>query len=169
MLSYMLPVDDKSPPHNLNLTLNLQNNGVNAIDTTRNVNESMATNSKTQTVHFERSSALRSAAAQVNGGGGARRTGNSDGTTSEIQRPKSLVKPNQSIDMDAGASDSAGGSSSGSILLTAGNVNDDSKKGKMTKIGGNTKNTALKRFVSIFTTLYTLVTLYRTSLMCGSV
>lgn len=132
----MVPVEDKSPPHNLKLELNLNQ--------TENSNQNVAAASSlspsAKILNFERQQHFNSSSPPK--------------PKSDLiaQRPKTLIKPNQLFDMDTNLTDNTGktveggSSSGGSILATSsiGGSSDDGKKVKMTKIG-NTKQTALKR------------------------
>lgn len=120
MLSYMLPVEDKTPQRNLNLNLTLNGNG--SIDT--------SDTSTADLINFELASVLKNNteknqnnASNIGGSGGAGVNGSGGGGTlkSDINSEQFIV-PN-------------------SILSTS---NDDGKKVKMSKIG-NTKNVTLKR------------------------
>lgn len=140
MLSYMVPVEDKSPPHNLKLELNLEQtengnqNGTNAITS------SSLSSPSAKILNFERHqqsfhSALKSPPKSY------------ATETIAIQRPKTLIKPttkHTQHDMDTHLT----AEHTGSILASGGSVSggssDEGKKVKMTKIG-TTKNAALKR------------------------
>lgn len=140
----MVPVEDKSPPHNLKLELNL--------DQSENANQNNVAASSSPSakiINFERqqhfnhnSSSLKSPPKPK---------------IEQIiaQRPKTLVKPNNDMDDAHLITESTGNngidggcsSANASILATSsigGGSSDDGKKIKMTKIG-NTKNAALKR------------------------
>lgn len=144
----MVPVEDKSPPHNLKLELNL--NQADNANKNGNVAASSSLSPSAKILNFERQQNFNQA-----------NIGTASGIPPKIktetaQRPKTLIKPiqQQQNDMDINlpehtgkAIEGAGGSSSGgSILATSstGGSSDDGKKVKMTKIG-NTKNVALKR------------------------
>lgn len=145
----MVPVEDKSPPHNLKLELNL-NQDDNA-NKNGNVAASSSLSPSAKILNFERQQNFN----QTN-------IGNTSDSPPKIktetaQRPKTLIKPihqqQQQQNMDiystehTGKAIEGGGSSSGgSILATSsiGGSSDDGKKIKMTKIG-TTKNVALKR------------------------
>lgn len=127
----MVPVEDKSPPHNLKLELNLDQ-AENANQNGNNVTASSSLSPSTKIINFERqqhfSSALKSPPKPK---------------SQAAQRPKTLVKPKHSLDMDTNATETTGSS----ILATSsvsGGSSDDGKKVKMGKIGA-TKNAALKR------------------------
>lgn len=139
----MVPVEDKSPPHNLKLDLNLEQNE-NANRNGNNVASAVASTSlspSAKILNFERqhnfNSALKSPPKPK---------------TQIAQRPKTLVKP-KTLDMDANlqAENTGGGGiggGSGSILATSsvsgGSSDEGGKKVKMSRIG-NTKNAPLKR------------------------
>lgn len=135
MLSYMVPVEDKSPPHNLKLDLNL----VHSDTVNQNDNAAVATTSPSaKIINFERqhyTQPIKSAVKAEH--------------TRQTQRPKTLV--NRVNDMDANVTGDGGfgdgaNSVAGSILAnsSAASSDDGGKKLKIGKIG-NTKNVALKR------------------------
>lgn len=146
----MVPVEDKSPPHNLKLELNLNQ------DDNANKNENVAASSSlspsAKILNFERQQNFNQANIGTTSGSPPKLK------TETAQRPKTLIKPiqqqqQQQHEMDiyltehTGKAIEGGGSSSGgSILATSsiGGSSDDGKKVKMTKIG-NTKTVALKR------------------------
>lgn len=144
----MLPIEDKSPPNNLQLNLNGDTNSPNAMTTSTVTIKTTAKNSnnnnnndssQTKIIHFEQMSVVKQ-------------------QSMEIQRPTVLVKPKHQqpshLSLDGGniladgGSGATGNMASGSILSSSsgagGSSTDDSKKVKMTKIG-NTKSAALKR------------------------
>lgn len=131
----MVPVEDKSPPHNLKLELNLEQTE----NSNQNANNAAASSSlspSAKILNFERHqqpfhSALKSPPKPTK-------------IDKPIQRPKTLVKPTkQTNDMDTNLT----AENTGSILASgsvSGGSSDEGKKIKMTKIG-TTKNAALKR------------------------
>lgn len=128
----MVPVEDKSPPHNLKLELNLNQ----ATNQNGNVAATTSLSPTAKILNFERQQHFSSSSTDKP-------------KTEQAQRPKTLIKPNQlEMDLTDNTGKEAGGSSSGgSILATSsigGSSDDGPKKIKMTKIG-NTKNAALKR------------------------
>lgn len=136
----MVPVEDKSPPHNLTLDLNLEQTK-NANRNGNNVAASSSLSPSAKIINFERqqqhfTSALKSPPKPK---------------TEAAQRPKTLVKPKQNLDMDnintAIATTATTAENTGSILATSsisGGSSDEGKKIKMSKIG-TTKSVALKR------------------------
>lgn len=142
MLSYMLPVEEKThTTHNLKLNLNNINNvDVNNHPSSNNAGQNGVSTTSTKIIHFEQqqtTSVLKN--------------------STEIQRPKSLVKSNNSnnsidrqestkqfINMETVNEDGSGGGSSSILSTSTGATSDDGKKVKLTKIGTN-KNAALKR------------------------
>lgn len=128
----MVPVEDKSPPHNLKLELNLdQSDNVNQNDS------AAATTSPTaKIINFERQHYTQTIKSAVK-----------TEHIRQTQRPKTLV--NRVNDMDAnGMGDGSlgdGANCVGSILANSSATSSD--EGKKLKIGkiGNTKNAALKR------------------------
>lgn len=137
----MVPVEDKSPPHNLKLELNLEQTE----NRTQNGNSAVAATSSSlsspsaKILNFERHqqtfhSALKSPPKPK--------------TELPIQRPKTLVKPaakhtthNMETNLTVENTGSILASGGGSV---SGGSSDEGKKVKMTKIG-TTKNAALKR------------------------
>lgn len=117
MLSYMLPVEEKSPPRNLNLNLNLNGNV--------NGNGNSSDDSSSKLLNSERAGVLKST------------------TVIESQRPQFVVKVSREENNVDNKLEDAGGTGGGSILISN-STNDDSKKIKMSKIG-NSKNVTLKR------------------------
>lgn len=132
----MVPVEDKSPPHNLKLELNL-NQTKNA---NRNENNNVASTSlspSAKIINFERQQPFNSALKSP-----PKPKINSVAKVA-AQRPKTLVKPKPNLSMDG----TNGTECTGSILATgsiSGGSSDEGKKVKMTKIG-TTKTVALKR------------------------
>lgn len=146
----MVPVEDKSPPHNLKLELNLQQtensnqNGNNAAASVVVASSSLSPSAKI--LNFERQhqqpfhSALKSPPKPTKT--------ITDTPPIPPQRPKTLAKlkttTKQTNDMDTNLT----AENSGSILATGsisgGSSDEGGKKVKMTKIG-TTKNAALKR------------------------
>lgn len=137
MLSYMVPVEDKSPPHNLKLDLNLhQSDNVNRSDSAAAA--ATTTSPTARILNFERQpytqTIIKSAVKSE--------------PTRQTPRPKTLVS--RISEMDASASDAEAGTldaanSVGSILANSSAASsDDGKKFKITKIG-TTKSAALKR------------------------
>lgn len=138
----MVPVEDKSPPHNLKLELSL--------DQSENANQNnvaTSTSPSAKIINFERQQHFNHHLNSLKSPPKPK--------IEQIiaQRPKTLVKPNNDMDAAHLTTESTGntidgGCSSGnaSILATSsiGVSSDDGKKIKMTKIG-NTKNAALKR------------------------
>lgn len=134
MLSYMLPVENKSPPNNLKLNLNGDSNGTNTMTSssiTITTSSTSKNDDKSKIINFEQTSVPKHA--------------------TDVQRPTFLVKPKHqqqpqiSLDNSNTVDSSAGTMASGSILSSSGaGSTEDSKKVKMTKIG-NTKSAALKR------------------------
>lgn len=127
----MVPVEDKSPPHNLKLQLNLDQSG-NANRNANNVVASSSLSPSAKIINFERQQHFNSALKSP-----------PKPKTEAAQRPKTLVKPKQTLNnMDTNQAESTG-----SILApssVSGGSSDEGKKVKMTKIG-TTKNVALKR------------------------
>lgn len=135
----MVPVEDKSPPHNLKLDLNLEQNE-NANRNGQNAGNAVASTSlspSARILNFERQHNFTSAL----------KSPPKPNTNQIAQRPKTLVKP-KTLEMDAHLAENTGGGGSGSILATSsvsgGSSDEGGKKVKMTKIG-NTKNAPLKR------------------------
>ncbi|XP_031627522.1 uncharacterized protein LOC116343545 [Contarinia nasturtii] len=136
MLSYMVPVEDKSPPHNLKLELNLDQSENANQNGNNNVAASSSLSPSAKILNFERqhhfTSALKSPPKPK--------------TEAAAQRPKTLAKPKQQIhNMDT----TNGPAESTSSILATASVSgdpstDDGKKVKMAKIG-TTKTAALKR------------------------
>lgn len=131
----MLPVEDKNhAQHNLKLELNIENVDLNPSASPAGQNGATKTVTKTaRIIHFDQRE-------------------ESHATTvlkaSDIQRPKSLVKPSVSQQvsvMESSLND--GGSGNSGILISGSSTagpSDEGKKVKMSKIGNN-KNAALKR------------------------
>lgn len=138
MLSYMVPVEDKSPPHNLKLDLNLDQSE-NANRNANNIAASSSLSPSAKILNFERQQHFNSALKSP-----------PKPKTEAAQRPKTLVKPKQNLNLNmettAGAVNST--ENTGSILATgsvSGGSSDEGKKVvKMSKIGTQ-KNAALKR------------------------
>lgn len=148
MLSYLLPVEDKShPSHHLNLDLNL--NSDNLKPTKCAANEPSDKNclpsvfeSKNISIAFKKSKTNENRLFLKN-----------NMASTEVQRPKSLEKLNptvqphvtsmETVNEETEHTTSGGGSilSGASLHATASN---DGKHGKTSKLG-NTKNAALKR------------------------
>lgn len=133
MLSYMLPVEDKNhAQHNLKLELNIENVASNPSASPAGQNGATTTVTKTaRIIHFDQREESHATSVLK---------------ASEIQRPKSLVKPRggQQVAAMEPLADGGGG---GSILISgssAAGPSDEGKKVKMSKIGNN-KNAALKR------------------------
>lgn len=137
----MVPVEDKSPPHNLKLDLNLEQNENANRNGQNNVGNSVVASTSlspsARIINFERqhnfTSALKSPPKPK---------------AEAAQRPKTLVKP-KTLDMDANLTENTSGAGgSGSILATSsvsgGSSDEGGKKVKMTRIG-NSKNAPLKR------------------------
>ena len=132
----MVPVEDKSPPHNLKLDLNLDQSE----NANRNVNNvgvaaSSSLSPSAKILNFERQQHFNSALKSP-----------PKPKTEAAQRPKTLVKPKQSLslNMDTTANTTE---NTGSILASgsvSGGSSDEGKKVKMSKIGTQ-KNAALKR------------------------
>lgn len=149
MLSYMVPVEDKSPPHNLKLELNLEqseNSNQNGNNAAAAAVASSSLSPSAKILNFERQhqqpfhSALKSPPKPTK-------------TITDIpphppQRPKTLVKPKaakQTNDMDTNlTAENSGGSILATGSASGGSSDEGGKKVKMTKIG-TTKNAALKR------------------------
>lgn len=136
MLSYMLPVEEKTSPRNLNLNLNLNGNGgmssTNGNASESDTSQSTATSTK-KLIHFEqRASALKPNTVLTNGG--------SNNYESRAYS-SNMHQPFNSLDNFNAAT-----TTTNSILTTSSSAgtDGDSKKVKMTKIG-NTKNVTLKR------------------------
>lgn len=128
----MVPVEDKSPPHNLKLQLNLEQSA-NANRNANNVAASSSLSPSANIINFERQQHFNSALKSP-----------PKPKTEAAQRPKTLVKPKQtpSNNMDINQAEN-----SGSILAASsvsGGSSDEGKKVKMSKIG-TTKSAALKR------------------------
>lgn len=125
MLSYMLPVEDKSPANSLKLNLNGDSNGTSTMTTT-SITIATGTSKnddKPKIINFEQTSALKH--------------------STDVQRPTVLLKPKQQPQTNLESNSNSSTMASGSILSSSGSA-EDSKKVKMTKIG-NTKSAALKR------------------------
>ncbi|XP_055304114.1 uncharacterized protein LOC129569363 [Sitodiplosis mosellana] len=137
MLSYMVPVEDKSPPHNLKLDLNLDQSE-NANRNANNVGAAAASSSlspSAKILNFERQQHFNSALKSP-----------PKPKTEAAQRPKTLVKPKQSLSLNMDTTANAT-ENTGSILASgsvSGGSSDEGKKVKMGKIGTQ-KNAALKR------------------------
>lgn len=136
MLSYMVPVEDKSPPHNLKLDLNLDQSE----NANRNANNvavaSSSLSPSAKILNFERQQHFNSALKSP-----------PKPKTEAPQRPKTLVKPKTNLNMDTTATAANATENTGSILATgsvSGGSSDEGKKVKMSKIGTQ-KNAALKR------------------------
>lgn len=122
----MVPVEDKSPPHNLKLDLNL--------DQTDNAATASSLSPSAKILNFERQQHIRSALHSP-----------PKPKLEAAQRPKTLVKPKETADMDTQLAET-----SGSILASSsvsGASSDEGRKVKMSKIG-TTKTAALKRYDS---------------------
>lgn len=142
MLSYMLPVEEKTSPRNLNLNLNLNGNGsatmathqVNNGNTSESDNSQSTATSTTKLINFEqRASSLKTTTA----------TNNDSRITYSSNLPQhqhlQLQNPHNNLD-----NFNATTTTTTNSILTTTSGTDDSKKIKMTKIG-NTKNVTLKR------------------------
>lgn len=139
----MVPVEDKSPPHNLKLDLNLDQSG----NANRNANNvaavgvaSSSLSPSAKIINFERQQHFNSALKSP-----------PKPKTEAAQRPKTLVKPKPNLNMETttttAATTSSATENTGSILATgsiSGGSSDEGKKVKMSKIGTQ-KNAALKR------------------------
>lgn len=132
----MVPVEDKSPPHNLKLDLNLdQSENANQNVNNVGVAASSSLSPSAKILNFERQQHFNSALKSP-----------PKPKTETAQRPKTLVKPKQSLslNMDTTANTTE---NTGSILASgsvSGGSSDEGKKVKMSKIGTQ-KNAALKR------------------------
>lgn len=123
----MVPVEEKTSPHNLKLDLNLEQ-----AENANNVAASSSLSPSAKIINFERqqhfSTALKSPPKPK---------------SETAQRPKTLVKPKQTLDMDTNLAENAN-----SILATSsvsgGSSDEGGKKVKMSKIG-TSKTAALKR------------------------
>lgn len=123
----MVPVEEKTSPHNLKLDLNLEQ-----AENANNVAASSSLSPSAKIINFERqhhfSTALKSPPKPK---------------PETAQRPKTLVKPKQTLDMDTNLAENAN-----SILATSsvsgGSSDEGGKKVKMSKIG-TSKTAALKR------------------------
>lgn len=144
----MVPVEDKSPPHNLKLELNLEQTE-NSNQNANNAGAAVASSSlspSAKILNFERQHHQQSFHSALKSPPKPTKTITSIPPPVPIQRPKTLVKQLQN-DMDTNLT----AENSGSILATAGgssvsggSSDEGGKKIKMTKIG-TTKNAALKR------------------------
>lgn len=145
----MVPVEDKSPPHNLKLELNLHQ--ADNANKNGNVAASSSLSPSAKILNFERQQNFNQTNIGQSTSGSPPKI-----KTETAQRPKTLIKPiqQQQHDMDINLLDHAGkaiegggGSSSGGSILACSSIggsSDDGKKVKMTKIG-HTKSVALKR------------------------
>lgn len=124
MLSYMLPVEDKTSPRNLNLNLNLSGNS--NLDTT-------SESSTTKLIHFENAPSVSSLKLS-----NSRTSHQSMITVPPSYMPSALkIDKTNSLEYTFYNAPSILSTSSSGIM-------DESKKVKLTKIG-NTKNMTLKR------------------------
>lgn len=126
----MVPVEEKSTPHSLKLDLNLDQ-AENANQNANNVAASSSLSPSAKILNFERQQHFNSTL-----------TSPPKPKSEAAQRPKTLVKPKLTLDMDTNLAEN-----SVSILATSsvsGGSSDEGKKVKMTKIG-TTKNANLKR------------------------
>lgn len=138
----MVPVDDKSPPHNLKLELNL--NRADDVNQNGDIAASTSLSPTAKILNFERQKHFNNSNSVLKSPPKPK--------TESAQRPKTLIKPNQQFEMDTNLAVNTGkavdgGSSSGGSILATGSIagsSEDGKKVKMTKIG-HTKNAALKR------------------------
>lgn len=122
----MVPVEEKSTPHNLKLDLNVdQNDNASAVAASSSLSPSILNFER----HQQLSSALKSPPKPK---------------SEAAQRPKTLVKPKQTLDMDTHLAENTGGSSILASSSVSGGSSDEGKKVKMSKIG-TTKTAALKR------------------------
>lgn len=152
MLSYMLPVEEKSSPRNLNLNLNLNGNGGGMSSTTTtstNGNGNIAS-AHTKLINFEpRQSVLKPVSIQPPSqqtnethlaSNGLINLDNFNGAKTTTAAAASSTNTSATA-TNNGTTNNV---TTNSILSSSSTTNDDSKKVKMSKIG-NTKAVTLKR------------------------
>lgn len=146
MLSYMLPVEDKShPSQNLNLDLNLDSDN---LKPTKCAANEISDKKCLPTIFESKNISIAFKKTKANDKSFIKTTM----ASSEVQRPKSLEKLTaalqppvtgmQTVNVDIGNTVGGGGILAGPSVHTA--TSNDGKHGKTSKLG-HTKNAALKR------------------------